>query len=106
MTLDHYQQLAAQTNEYPKERMLECLILGLASEAGELAGKLKKHYRGDNGEYLPREAMAYEAGDCLWYLSEIARELNYSFDQIAAMNLHKLFDRTNAGTIKGSGDDR
>ena len=46
-TLDEYQKLASQTAVYPRNRdsALMYTALGLASEAGEYAGKVKKLIR-------------------------------------------------------------
>ena len=49
MTNDEYLQFTRTTAIYPKDRELEYLGLGLASEAGEVCGKLKKVIRDDNG---------------------------------------------------------
>lgn len=83
-------------------------VLGLASEAGELAGKLKKIMRDGDGEMTDahREAMAYEVSDIMWYVAMTAKELGYSLNQIGEMNVAKLRDRKERGMIGGSGDKR
>lgn len=70
MTFEEYQAAAAVFAVYPKDREREYLSLGLISEVGELAGKLKKEIR--DGVDLT-EAILDEISDCLWYLSQIAR---------------------------------
>ena len=47
--------------------------LGLANEAGEVAGKVKKIFRDAGGRVSDsdREAIVLELGDVLWYLSEL-----------------------------------
>lgn len=87
--------------------MITYPVVGLANEAGELLGSLKKIYR-DNGGYLGdgRDVMAKELCDCLWYVSEIATQLGYDLSAIAEMNIAKLADRQERGVIGGSGDDR
>ncbi len=82
--------------------------LGLANEAGEVAGKVKKIFRDRGGEITPadREALKGELGDVLWYLAQIATELDLSLEEIASANLSKLFDRLECGKIKGDGDTR
>jgi len=42
----------------------------------------------------------------LWYISNLATELNLSLDDIAKKNLDKLMDRKRRGKIHGSGDNR
>lgn len=82
--------------------------LALNEEAGEFAGKIKKLYRDGNGELTPerREAALLELGDVLAYITASARELNSTVDEIAEMNLKKLYDRADRGVLKGSGDQR
>jgi NTP pyrophosphatase (non-canonical NTP hydrolase) len=82
--------------------------LGLANEAGELAGKVKKIFRDKGGVIAPadREALKGELGDVLWYLAQIATELDLSLDEVAAANLEKLFSRLERDKIRGDGDDR
>ena len=45
MQLTDYQVWTRTTAIYPKEKALDYLGLGLCSEAGEVAGKLKKKIR-------------------------------------------------------------
>jgi NTP pyrophosphatase (non-canonical NTP hydrolase) len=82
--------------------------LGLANEAGEVAGKIKKIFRDRGGQITEkdREALKQELGDVLWYLTQICTELGLSLDDVAQENLNKLFSRLDRGTIKGDGDYR
>ncbi len=82
--------------------------LGLVNEAGELAGKVKKIFRDKNGVVsdADREALKYELGDVLWYLAQIATELNLSLDDIAQANIDKLMSRLERNAIQGEGDYR
>lgn len=82
--------------------------LGLVNEAGELAGKVKKIFRDHNGQIseADREALKYELGDVLWYLAQIATELDIPLQEVAESNLEKLFSRLERGKIKGEGDYR
>jgi len=82
--------------------------LGLANEAGEVAGKIKKIFR-DKGGVIgddDREALKHELGDVLWYLTQICTELNLTLEEVAAANLEKLFSRQARGQIGGEGDAR
>ena len=103
ITPDLYENLAGQTAIFPKEKALEYLALGLTSEAGEVAGKVKKIIRDGKGN---KEAIAYEIGDVLWYCAVLASELGVSLNTIMKKNLEKLHDRKERGTLAGSGDDR
>lgn len=82
--------------------------MGLVNEAGELAGKVKKIFR-DKGGVIgeeDRQALKQELGDVLWYLAQIATELDLNLDEIAQSNLEKLFSRLERGAIRGEGDNR
>jgi len=108
MELTTYQTEAAKTAIYPADQGLTYTILGLSSESGELAGKLKKIIRDKGGEATPEDIgqLAAELSDCLWYVANIAKELGLTLDMVARYNLAKLADRANRGVIGGSGDER
>lgn len=82
--------------------------LGLVNEAGEVAGKVKKLFRDKGGVISPedREALKQELGDVLWYLAQIATELDLDLEEVASANLTKLYDRLERGKIRGDGDAR
>lgn len=82
--------------------------LGASNEAGEIAGKVKKAWRDDNSTITEkkREELIGEMGDVLWYLSQLANELDVSLGEIAQGNMDKLLDRKARGVIAGSGDNR
>ena len=82
--------------------------LGLANEAGEVAGKVKKIFRDKHGEISDqdREALKQELGDVLWYLTQICTELNLTLEEVAGANIEKLFSRLERDQIRGSGDNR
>jgi len=87
---------------------LEYPTLGLCSEAGELAGKVKKIQR-DHGGKIPydfRLKAMKELGDALWYLDALCHELGITLSDVAIKNIHKLEDRQARGVLKGDGDDR
>ena len=82
--------------------------LGLVNEAGEFAGKIKKIFRDKNGDFSDEDkyALKSELGDVLWYLTQIATNLDFTLEEIAEANLDKLFDRLERGKIQGEGDNR
>jgi len=109
ITPDLYENLAGQTAIFPKEKALEYLALGLTSEAGEVAGKVKKLIRdGEDveGFELKKIAIASEIGDVLWYCAMIAKEVGVPLNDIMKENLKKLHSRKKRGTLSGSGDER
>lgn len=82
--------------------------LGLVNEAGELAGKVKKIFRDKGGVISEedRQALKYELGDVLWYMAQIATELDLDLQDVADANIGKLFSRLERGKIQGEGDYR
>jgi NTP pyrophosphatase (non-canonical NTP hydrolase) len=108
MELSEYQRQSRRTAEYPREAWLAYPALGLAGEAGEVAEHAKKAIRDDGGKITPerRTAMTKELGDVLWYVAQLASELDLDLDEIAKGNLEKLFSRQERGVLSGSGDDR
>ena len=108
MDFNQYQFQTSLTATYPQERALEYLVLGLTSEAGEVAGKYKKIIRDNEGQFTPEltEALLDEIGDVLWYCSELASQLKTNLGAVAAKNVTKLQSRKQRGAIGGSGDNR
>lgn len=103
-----YQTEAKATAVYPKEIAIPYCTLGLCGEAGEVAEKVKKLYR-DKGGVIDdefREAVSKEIGDVLWYLSQLATELEMSLESLAIQNIYKLKSRAERGKLGGSGDNR
>ena len=82
---------------------LSYLGMGLCSEAGEVAGLLKKSLR-DGG--WDREKLVKELGDVMWYISQICNETGIDLGIVMGLNIIKLNERKEKGTLKGSGDNR
>ena len=101
ITADEYQRKAKATAIYPKKDALSYLVLGLTSEAGEVAGKVKKKIRDGTSHDV-----ASEIGDVLWYCAMLASEMNVSLGKIMDNNLEKLYGRKQRGKLQGSGDTR
>lgn len=109
---DHYQQDSRLTwrqvdTGISPEIDVYC-VLGLLSEAGELAGKVKKLFRDKQGfvSEEDREAIKKEIGDALWYLTQIATGFGFSLSDVMQANIGKLTDRRLRGVIGGNGDNR
>jgi NTP pyrophosphatase (non-canonical NTP hydrolase) len=110
MHFDEYQELTKITAQYPKDGLnhIYYTSLGLASEAGEVAGKIKRILRDDEQQitYERRSQIADEIGDVLWYCARLADELDLKFSFVAHRNIAKLLDRQNRDAITGEGDTR
>lgn len=129
MNFDEYQEETSETVVYSQKYAQGYVLLGLLSEAGEIAGVTKRSIRGDfrvearlellvgieppsegqiraRAEELTLAALSKELGDLLWYIARLAAEYGLSLGEIAEENLKKLAARKAAGTLKGSGDDR
>ncbi|MEZ4180163.1 MAG: nucleoside triphosphate pyrophosphohydrolase family protein [Candidatus Doudnabacteria bacterium] len=109
MTFDEYQAISAKTAVYPPDdKALYYLGLGVTGEAGEVAEKLKKLMRNHDGQMTEemRQDLKKEIGDVLWYLSQLTKELDFKFSEVAQANIDKLQDRKVRGVIKSAGDNR
>jgi NTP pyrophosphatase (non-canonical NTP hydrolase) len=108
MDLNDYQQAARRTAIYAAHHRVLYPALGLASEAGEVAGKIKKVLRDEGGDFAraPMEAIKDELGDVLWYVAVLAGDLGLSLEEVAAANLSKLASRKERGQLSGGGDRR
>ncbi|MCF7820246.1 MAG: nucleoside triphosphate pyrophosphohydrolase family protein [Candidatus Pacebacteria bacterium] len=109
MKFSDYQKESQRTALYPdKGNNYVYPTLGLTGEAGEVADKIKKILRDKEGKLSEddKKEIAKELGDVLWYISQLASELNLDLDEIAKGNLEKLLSRLERGVLGGSGDNR
>ncbi len=111
LSFEEYQRLSQARAIYPdagKGTNIYYPTLGLCGEAGEVAEKIKKILRDKEGKPSDGDILAImkELGDVMWYIAAICRELRVSMDDVAQMNIKKLNDRHDRGTLHGSGDDR
>lgn len=108
MTLNDYQNKALETAIYPEEAKVVYPTLGLTGEAGEVADKVKKIIRDNNGQLSDEKKLeiAKEIGDVLWYCATLSHDLGFTLEDIAEMNYEKLHSRQLRGKLNGSGDNR
>lgn len=108
MTFKEYQDKAVETAIYGAGSTIIYPALGLANEAGEVLGKIKKVLRDKEGVFDEESSKAIgdEIGDVLWYMAALARDLDLSLENIADRNIQKLLDRKARNVIQGSGDNR
>lgn len=74
--------------------------LGLSAESGEFVEIVKKCFL--QGKPYTEENIIHmkkEAGDCLWYISQICIALNTNFEELMGMNYEKLSARYPEGTF-------
>ncbi|KGI60746.1 MazG nucleotide pyrophosphohydrolase domain protein [Prevotella sp. DNF00663] len=108
MELNDYQEAALKTAIYPEDMGIVYPALGLSGETGEVADKIKKCIRDNDGVFdeAERKAVAKEMGDVLWYLAALSRDIDISLEEIARMNLEKVMSRQLRGKLHGQGDER
>jgi NTP pyrophosphatase (non-canonical NTP hydrolase) len=90
MNLDDYQRAAARTMNAgitDDERLIDAAA-GLAEEAGEVLGLVRKHLY--MHQPLDRERLTRELGDALWCLAAIGTCLGLTLDEVAGKNMAKL----------------
>lgn len=80
MEMNAYQAAAKETAVFPPDSGIVYTALGLVSEGGEVADKIKKIIRDQGGEFSDeaREAIKKELGDVLWYVAGLAWELGFT----------------------------
>jgi NTP pyrophosphatase (non-canonical NTP hydrolase) len=109
MTFQEYQDEARKTAIYPnKDNNFIYPTLGLAGEAGEVAEKIKKVIRDNDGiiSEEKKQEVTKELGDVLWYVANLAKELGVSLEEVAQKNIEKLQSRQQRNELHGSGDNR
>jgi NTP pyrophosphatase (non-canonical NTP hydrolase) len=97
MTFDEYQRSAARTMNLrlsDTERLVDAAA-GLAEEAGEVLGLVRKHAY--MGHPLDRERVTRELGDALWCLAAVAMSVGATLEDVAGANLEKLGRRYPGG---------
>ena len=106
MTLADYERAAHRTLNLSltTEQRLVDAAAGLAEEAGEVLGLVRKHVFMHHE--LDRARVLTELGDALWCLTTIAGALGLSLDDVAAANLEKLRRRYPDGYSDGASRNR
>jgi NTP pyrophosphatase (non-canonical NTP hydrolase) len=120
MNLKTYQEMAHEFAQYGMNAMYPAL--GLAEEAGEVAGKIAKYIRKHNGQMPPchdtvklatgddevqfHKDLSKELGDVCWMVAELCTVYGLDLEEVMEENIAKLNDRKARGVIVGSGDNR
>lgn len=109
MDFNEYQKRSRKTAIYPdKDNNFTYPTLGLVGEVGEVAGKVSKVFRDNNGimDSERKNILKGELGDVLWYLAQLSTELGFTLDEVAESNIKKLYSRKERGKLMGDGDNR
>ena len=108
MDMNEYQRQARTTAIYPETAQIIYPALGLCGEAGEVAEKVKKVLRDNKGTFSAekRRELVKELGDVLWYIANLAADMDYDLGDVAQLNLDKLQSRAERNVLQGSGDNR
>jgi len=108
ITNQEYLEFTRSTAIYPKEHELEYLTLGLCSEVGEVASKVKKAIRDNNGVVTPsmKKDLIFELADSGWYLTRLCDHFDITLTELLEINFQKLSSRKERGVLSGSGDHR
>lgn len=105
----NYDEFTASLARYPKEQNDPAIVeamycaLGLVGEAGEVSEKVKKWHRDGN---IDKEAVVFELGDVLYYLTRLANVMGATLGDVQNKNVQKLTDRARRNVLHGSGDNR
>jgi NTP pyrophosphatase (non-canonical NTP hydrolase) len=108
LKFSEYEEIISQTAIYPEvgtgsKLALAYTALGLTGESGEFSEKVKKWVRDGS---IDKPLAVKELGDVLWYVAASSRELGYSLQDVAEINMVKLLERKRRDVLRGSGDDR
>ena len=108
MTVNEYQNEALKTKIYKTSMNIIYPTLKLNGEAGEVAEKVGKCMRDNNGIFTDeiKLAIAYEIGDVIWYCSALSNDIGFTLDEICKLNIEKLQKRKAENKIHGEGDNR
>lgn len=92
MSFNEYQALAQRTSKAKGfNEKLGNGVLGLTGEAGESADIVKKYFYQDHP--LDKDKLVKELGDVMWYIAETCEALGVKMEDVAKLNIKKLYDR-------------
>lgn len=88
MDFAKYQQdVARQMETIDDDQRAEVLLFGLADQAGQVLGNVKKELLGADDE---DKDMPERLGDVLWHVAALASWYGYSLEEIAQYNVEKV----------------
>lgn len=88
-TAERYQMEAARTinRSLSTQDQVRHAVLGMASEAGEIAGLFQKRYQGHG---IDEEHLKREIGDLLWFVAEMCTAHEWKLSDVMKTNVDKL----------------
>lgn len=92
MDLKEYQELCKKTAkkfENPTEEVM-CYGLGIAGEAGDVAGCIKKTFAHSGDQ---KQGIRENLGDTMWYIAMICEYFGWDLNEILQENIDKLQKR-------------
>jgi NTP pyrophosphatase (non-canonical NTP hydrolase) len=97
--LKEYQKLCKKTAQKFKSKEKEILTwgLGVAGEAGDTAGCIKKTFSHKNNQ---KAGIRENVGDTMWYLAMICNFMKWDMDEVLRENIEKLKKRYPKGFTK------
>lgn len=100
MVFEEYQKLASMTRNNLGSDFEDQLhmVLGIVTEAGELADTYKKAFA--YGKSLDLVNISEELGDLMWYIANLVEILGLNFSAILQANIDKLRKRYPDGKFR------
>ena len=84
----------------------EAAVMGLLSEAGEVAAVFQKLIRGDYDFDAATTKLHAELGDILWHVAAVASDNGWNVTDLLLANVDKLESRKLRKQLMGDGDTR
>lgn len=103
MYMNDYQHRAVATAQYDDPMYPICSVMVEAAELADIF--IKPWLRGDM-EDPDRAEVISEAGDVLWNLANLLKDMEITLEEVAQYNLNKIDDRVARGVIQGNGGNR
>ena len=107
--LKEYEDFMQTSKVYPQDKLpITYPALGLNGEAGEVAEKVKKCWRDNDGvfnDYTKKEILK-ELADTLWYIWACADDMGYTLEDVLQTGIIKVKERKETNTVHGNGDNR